>query len=174
MSARWISYSYSLRSNLDCPLCALESEWFAEQTLSIQNGTHPALASNPVLTALDDLSSELDDLILGFRTRLRRIKRTASRAFNSAGHDGVTMDDDDSGPPDITILPVPDDERESVIEQGVPPVLLGRDDMEIQEAMRRLETHEAGTGTSADVLNESAPGAKTDPMAPKEARHVEL
>ena len=84
------------------------------------------------------------------------------------------MDDDDSGPQDTTILPVPDDEREDVIEQGVPPVLLGRDDMEIQEAMGRFETHEAGTGTSADVVSESALGAKTDSMAPKEALHVEL
>jgi hypothetical protein len=133
-----------------------ESERFADEALSIQNGSHPVVPSNPVLTALDDLSSELEDLILGFQTRLRRIKRTAARTFNNTSQDGVAMDEDETAPqPEISILPVPDNrDREGATAQGAPPILLGRDDLEIQQALERLSHGGAAKPSKEAVLND--------------------
>jgi hypothetical protein len=133
-----------------------ESERFADEALSIQNGSHPTVPSNPVLAALDDLSSELEDLILGFQTRLRRIKRTAARTFSNTSQDGVAIDEDETAPqPDISILPVPDHrDREGATAQGVPPILLGRDDLEIQQALERLPHEAAAKPSEEDALND--------------------
>ena len=59
---------------------------------SIQNGTHPSPPINPVATALNDLQSELEDIVVGFETRLRRIKRAGERAFTS--HDSKLKADE--------------------------------------------------------------------------------
>ncbi|KAG6326536.1 hypothetical protein ID866_12553, partial [Astraeus odoratus] len=62
------------------------SNKYADQAVSVQNGTHSAVvAANPLVPIIQDVESELGDIIIGFETRLRRIKRDGERAFNSNG-----------------------------------------------------------------------------------------
>jgi len=117
----------------------------------MQNGTHPSLfVDNPIIPIFEDLESEVHDVVIGFETRLRRIKRDGERAFNSVQKDedkGTTTDPDVE--PEVSILPIPE-EGES--KQGfVPPVIIGRSKEEVLEALGKVEPlQEVSSGPSTD------------------------
>lgn len=122
------------------------SEQYAQEAASIQNGTHPSIAvANPLSPIFQDLESEVQDIVIGFETRLRRIKRDGERAFNNHGN-GIAPREEEKGSnavpdvgtePEASILPVP---RGSAGEPGfIPPVIIGRNQEEVLEALSRVE-----------------------------------
>lgn len=119
------------------------SERYAQEAASIQNGTHPkVVVTNPMDAILADLASEVQDVVIGFETRLRRIKRDGERAFNNYGN-GVAQKEEDKGSivepeveasadPQASILPVPQ-------EGFTPHVVIGRSQEEVLEALGKVE-----------------------------------
>jgi len=114
----------------------------------MQNGTHPSLfVVNPIIPIFEDLESEVHDVVIGFETRLRRIKRDGERAFNrmrTREQQQILMLE-----PEVSILPIPE-EGES--KQGfVPPVIIGRSKEEVLEALGKVEPlQEVSSGPSTD------------------------
>ncbi|KAF8141911.1 hypothetical protein EV363DRAFT_1425921 [Boletus edulis] len=123
------------------------SEQYAHEVASIQNGTHPkVVVTNPMDPILQDLESEVQDVVIGFETRLRRIKRDGERAFNNHGNGGAQKEEDkgSSDEPEVeaeseaSILPMPrEDAREE--QEFIPPVVIGRSKEEVLEALGRVE-----------------------------------
>ena len=75
----------------------IASERYAHEAASIQNGTHTEIVvPNPLHSILADLESEVQDVVIGFETRLRRIKREGERAFNNHSN-GVTQKEEEKG-----------------------------------------------------------------------------
>lgn len=136
--------------------------------MSIQNGSHPSPPINPVVTALSDLQSEVNDVTLGFETRLRRIQRQGDRAFASDKAQDVDKLDVDavadtvketgeSTEPVVSILPVPDQENgkdSEEILQDVSNAILGRGKDEIVDALGRAEHEKAVEGEKAKTSHE--------------------
>lgn len=117
------------------------SENFAQEANSIQNGTHENLImDNPIIPIFEDLESEVQDVVIGFETRLRRIKRDGERAFNSVQKDeekGTATDPERGVGPEVSILPIPE---EGAGEHAyVPPVVIGRSKEEVLEALGKVE-----------------------------------
>lgn len=82
--------------------------------------------------------------MVGFETRLRRIKRNGERAF------GATPDEPDAHEPredeTVSILPIEDDAHKGMEEgesPAAPPVVIGRTPEEIISALDRAAEHEA-------------------------------
>ncbi|TFK52034.1 hypothetical protein OE88DRAFT_1658801 [Heliocybe sulcata] len=122
------------------------SENFTEQAYMIQNGSHPSPPVNPVSAALNDLEAEIKDIVTGFQTRLRGLKRSGARAFGgeSDGADADAPTTPQSPTEGASILPVPDAEKKgAAIADGVPPVpVIGRSKGEVLEALGRVEAQE--------------------------------
>lgn len=117
------------------------SEKFTQEANSIQNGTHENLImDNPIIPIFEDLESEVQDVVIGFETRLRRIKRDGERAFNTVQKDeekGTVIDPERDVGPEVSILPIPE---EGAGGHGyVPPVVIGRSKEEVLEALGRVE-----------------------------------
>ncbi|PSR82591.1 hypothetical protein PHLCEN_2v6024 [Hermanssonia centrifuga] len=138
------------------------SENFAAQALSIHNGTHPSPPINPVIPALEDLQNEVQDVVVGFETRLRRIKRNGERAFGAAPEADSEADDhelhESASDETVSILPIEDDKHKDV-EDGespaVPPVVIGRSKEEILSALdRAAELEEHATSSPEDKYTE--------------------
>jgi len=107
-------------------------EAFKEEGLMIQNDTHPSPLPNPILPSIQDLRSEVEDVIVGFETRLRRIKRNGDRAFAST---------EESQPgPEVSVLPIVPEEQ--VVQEAVPPVLIGKSQ---EEVLQMLDNARVGT-----------------------------
>ncbi|KAF7796835.1 hypothetical protein EIP86_008019 [Pleurotus ostreatoroseus] len=128
-----------------------KSDNFTAHAQSIQDGTHPSPPINPVLPALEDLQNEVQDVIVGFETRLRRIKRNGERAF------GAALDDNDA-PSDetVSILPIEDDAHRDASEgdsPAVPPVVIGRSKDEILSALDRAADLEAQATSASEEKN---------------------
>lgn len=124
------------------------SETFAQEANSIQNGTHESLImDNPVIPIFEDLESEVQDVVIGFETRLRRIKRDGERSFNSVQKDeekvAVTDPERDVGP-EVSILPIPEEGAGERV--YVPPVVIGRSKEEVLEALGKVEPLEESSG----------------------------
>lgn len=139
----------------------IASEQFAHEVASIQNGTHPrVVVINPLSGIVEDLESEVRDVVIGFETRLRRIKREGERAFNNHGNGGAQKDEKGSSAepeveaePEVSILPVPHEGARQ--EQGfIPPVVIRRNKEEVLEALGRADpVSKAGrpeSGSSVD------------------------
>ncbi|KAH0836475.1 hypothetical protein J3R83DRAFT_8084 [Lanmaoa asiatica] len=138
------------------------SEQYAHEATSIQNGTHPkVVVTDPLSPIVQDLESEVQDVVIGFETRLRRIKRDGERAFTNHIN-GVTQKEEEKGTgiepeaepkPEVSILPVP---REGAREeQGyIPPVVIGRSQEEVLEALGKVESvgkaERLGSGSHVD------------------------
>jgi hypothetical protein len=108
-----------------------------QHALSVQNGSHPSPPINPVLPAIEDLQNEVQDVVVGFETRLRRIKRTGERAFGSAPESEARDDPDDET---VSVLPIEDESRKRVDDGEspvAPPVVIGRGAEEILSALDR-------------------------------------
>lgn len=139
--------------------------------MSIQNGSHPSPPINPVLTALSDIQSEVNDITLGFETRMRRIRRQGDRAFASNKAQeverlDVDVDESDgaddatetggSTEPIVSILPVPDkvdkgEEGDEEILQDVSNSILGRGKDEVVDALERAEARDKVKATHEEL-----------------------
>jgi hypothetical protein len=134
------------------------SDNFTEFANSIRNGSHPSPPVDPISSAIHDLQLELQDVIAGFETRFRRIKRNGFRTFDSLP--GDTMEEEENEqvfeshqPPEVSILPIPEDESNTAapILGGEFPVV-GRGKAEVEEAFARAES----------VIDEEHPQDSTD------------
>ncbi|KAH7885768.1 hypothetical protein F5I97DRAFT_1829736 [Phlebopus sp. FC_14] len=127
------------------------SENYAHEAASIQNSTHPtASVANPLIPILDDLELEVQDVVIGFETRLRRIKRDGERAFNN---NGAAQKEEEKGTPvepeiepRVSILPIDREERA----EFVPPVVIGRSKEEVLEALGRVQPQDDEKPSSDD------------------------
>ena len=140
------SRSMKLYSLPQCLMAVVASDNFAHEAASIQNGTHTnGTASNPVVPVIEDIESEMKDIVIGFETRLRRIKRDGERAFNNGNGNGSTPPkEEDKVPapePEVSILPVPDITGNKP-GKVVPPVIIGRSKEEVLEALKKVERHD--------------------------------
>lgn len=93
------------------------------------------MVANPMESIFAELESEVQDVVIGFETRLRRIKRDGERAFNNHGN-GAAQKEEEQGSivepdPEVSIPAVPRDEQGSVI--------MGRSQEEVLEALGKVE-----------------------------------
>ncbi|KIJ20572.1 hypothetical protein PAXINDRAFT_165495 [Paxillus involutus ATCC 200175] len=163
------------------------SEQYAYDAASIQNGTHSdAPAPNPLTPIIEDLESEVQDVVIGFETRLRRIKRDGERAFNNNSQ-GTTQKEEEKGSavepeavPEVSILPRPvppeligEEAREFII----PPVILGRSQEEVLEALGKVEPLDEAKTPSDDPEEASSSlvqEAEVDALTNADILHTEL
>jgi len=119
---------------------------------------------------MHDLQLELQDVITGFETRFRRIKRNGFRAFDSLS--GNTMDGEEteqvSEPhqsPEFSILPIPEDESNPATPiLGSEFSVVGRGKAEVEEAFARAEAvvdKKHSQGSTDDETNGAGPGLVT-------------
>lgn len=99
--------------SLVCPV--LESNNFTDLAMSIQNGSHPSPPINPISDVMQELQAELQDVIAGFETRFRRIKRHGFKAFDSLPSDAIGEEEAEQAiespePPEASILSTPGDQ----------------------------------------------------------------
>jgi hypothetical protein len=93
-------------------LCiVLESNNFAELANSIQNGSHPSPPVNPIRDAMHELQLEVQDVITGFETRFRRIKRNGSKTLDFLPEDTVDEEETEqhiqaSSSPSVSLSPI--------------------------------------------------------------------
>lgn len=123
-----------------------------------QNGTHPSPLSNPVLPSIQDLRAEVEDIIVGFETRLRRIKRNGDRVFASI--------EDPQPEPEVSILPVVTEEQ--IVQEAVPPVLLGKSQ---EEVLQMLDNARIAAGTPQVPAHTASPQEDVDEIV-REAESV--
>lgn len=133
---------------------------------------------------MHELQLELQDVIAGFETRFRRIKRNGLRTFDSLS--GDTMEEESEQvfesdhPPEVSILPIPEDESNPatpILESEFPVV--GRGKAEVEEAFARAEAvmdGEPQQDSTDDETNEVGPGLVTPTAVPPSASliHEEL
>lgn len=139
---------------------------FTELANSIQNGSHPSPPIDPIPSIIHGLQLELQDVIAGFETRFRRIKRNGFRTFGSLS--GDTVDEEDS--PEVSILPIPEDESSI----ATPPLgseftVVGRGKAEVEEAFARAEAVVDGEhlqGSTDDETNGDGPGPVMPTVVP--------
>ena len=116
---------------------SVEHKEFVHEQLSLANGSHPNAYPNPVLDAFQDIQSEVQDITLGFETRMRRIKREGERAF------AEQRSQTEESAPEISILPVVDNgKKEDNAFQEVADAILGRSEEEVADAFSRAEEQE--------------------------------
>ncbi|KAI6044418.1 hypothetical protein EDC04DRAFT_367432 [Pisolithus marmoratus] len=115
------------------------SDNYAEEAASIQNGTHPSiLVVNPLAPITEDLQSEVGDIVVGFETRLRRLKREGERAFNSNGSVQKEEEKGSVSEPEVSILPVPGIDTRERMQTFIPPVIIGRSQEEVLDALKKV------------------------------------
>lgn len=101
----------------------------------------------------------MDDVVKGFETRLRRIKRTGDRAFRAGQTEEADEDEDAPSEPEVSILPVPDvSDVPGATKDGPPPIVIGRGKQEVLDALGKVEAesvtdalpaHDAESGEDA-------------------------
>ena len=157
---------------------------FTDLANSIQNGSHPSPPIDPIPSAMDDLRVELQDVIAGFETRFRRIKRNGFRTFDSLPGDTVDEEEyeqvfESRQPPEVSILPIPEDEPNTATPiLGSEFPVVGRGKAEVEEAFARAEAVMDGEHPqdSTDDENGVGPGLVTPTAVPPSASqlHEEL
>lgn len=111
--------------------------------MSLQNGSHPSSPINPILPVLADLQAEVQDVVVGFETRLRRVKRNGDRAFGAVQGSDVTEDEESDMSRDetVSILPIEEAEKDEPLSGQSPPdihqVVIGRSKEEVVAALNR-------------------------------------
>ncbi|TCD71787.1 hypothetical protein EIP91_003130 [Steccherinum ochraceum] len=117
---------------------------FLELAMTIQDGSHSSPPINPVLPALADLQAEVQDVVVGFETRLRRVKRNGDRAFGAEDGSNENLDDEETDAPadeTVSILPIEQDEKKDPASGQSPPdipqVVIGRSKEEVVAALNR-------------------------------------
>ncbi|KZT09852.1 uncharacterized protein LAESUDRAFT_722002 [Laetiporus sulphureus 93-53] len=163
------------------------SDNFTAQANAIQDGSDPSSPVNPLLKEIENLQSEVQDVVVGFETRLRRIKRTGERALGEGvkPEDSVPEDEEDET---ISILPIEDDEKvQTPADINIPPVVIGRSKEEVMDALSRAAAAEEAaisslqaTEQTSDVeevvhsLTEEENASQGVPTAVPSTAHVEL
>lgn len=94
-----------------------------------RNGTHAEAMDNPLLPALKELRVEVDDIITGFGSRLRRIQRDGERAFSEPNHDQDSPGSKSAEDPTASILPIAN-------EESIPQVTVGKSPEQVAEALK--------------------------------------
>ncbi|KAG9223905.1 hypothetical protein CCMSSC00406_0004479 [Pleurotus cornucopiae] len=179
------------------------SERFSDIARSLQNGTHDASPEDPMLPALEDLRSEVQDIVNAFQARLRSHKQAAAELFDDKpldthGNDvAVEADSDRAQEPDEAQpkLPVsvPSLGSHGIVEgqenrpssDSIPPVVLGRFEDEVVAALGRAAVQADGrsahTESSDDTETSVTDASGTDEKLPLERQttaqvpeHVEL
>lgn len=119
-----------------------ESDNHTRDLLSIADGTHTTPLANPILDAMKELKTEVEEIVTGFETRMRRLNRDGVRSFDGKTPESASASDKEEAPqPEVSILPIPGD----AVEPGVkdtPPVVIGRGSQEVLEALGRVEAQE--------------------------------
>jgi hypothetical protein len=165
-----------------------ESNNFTQLANSIQNGSHPSPPVDPIPSAMHDLQFELQDVIAGFETRFRRIKRNGFKAFDSLPGDTMDEEEAEQGseshqPPEVSILPIPGEESNPATPiLGSEFPVVGRGRAEVEEALARAEAvvdreHSQDVGHSTDdETNGAGPGLVTPTVVPPSVSplHAEL
>lgn len=129
------------------------SENFTAEASAMQDGSSVSPPANPLLKELKALQTEVEDVVLGFETRLRRIRRNNARAFGEAVKEDETDTDDDT----VSILPI-GDKGKAQIPAGidVPPVVIGRSKDEVQAAIERAVGVNGDATSSAQTTDTPA------------------
>ena len=107
------------------------SDSFHEEVLMVRNGTHADAMDNPVFRALKELRVEVEDIITGFKSRLRRIQRDGERAFEAAKFDEAFEAKFPEDSP-VSILPIPE------AEGSIPQVTIGKSPEQVVEALKEV------------------------------------
>ena len=130
------------------------------------------------------LQVELQDVITGFETRFRRIKRNGFRTFDSLSGDVNEEENEEvfesHQPPEVSILPIPEDKSNPTTPiLGSEFPVIGRGKAEVEEALARAEAVVVGEhlqdGTD-DETNGVGPGLVTPTAVPPSSSllHEEL
>lgn len=123
------------------PIICPGSDNFTARANSIQNGTHPSPPINPVIPALEDIQSEVQDIVVGFETRIRGIKRKGERAFEPT-HGGEPETDDVTGDGNGA-REKHEEVRDSAPPVDIPHIVIGRNKEEVMEALNRVAEQHA-------------------------------
>lgn len=98
--------------------------------------------------AFEDIRSEVQDITLGFETRMRRIKREGERAFAQ----DRAEPEQPAPEPEVSILPVTDGgQKEDKAFQKVADALLGRSEEEVVAALNRAEERQAQSASHEEL-----------------------
>jgi len=97
-----------------------------------RNGTHEEALDNPVIRVLRELRTEVDDIITGFESRLRRIQRDGERAFDEANHNEDSSKAKPADDPIMSILPIADGE-------SIPQITVGKSPEQVVEALKEAK-----------------------------------
>lgn len=140
------------------------SERFTSLALSLQNGTHPSPPEDPIVSALDEMQVEAQDVVRGFVTRLNVIMgkgreifgtvpsptpETANEPAGGNGHEEqkqnteVTEEAPEEEEKWVSILPIPTD-TSAPVDEAVDPaqVFIGKSKEQILEALGKAEQGE--------------------------------
>jgi hypothetical protein len=132
-----------------------------------------------------DLQVELQDVITGFETRFRRIKRNGFRTFDSLPGDRMDEEENEQvfespHPPEVSILPIPKDESNPATPiLGSEFPIVGRGKAEVEDAFARAEAVMDGEhpqDSTDDDTDGVGPGLVTPTAVPPSASplHEEL
>lgn len=160
---RVIGSSFTQTTYSSCHFSA--SDNFTALATSIQDGSHPSPPINPVLTALADLQAEVQDLVVGFETRLRRVRRNGERVFGSQDEAPSDAHEDET----VSILPVePDEISQAPVDDHVPPVVIGRSKEEVIQALDRAAEPEGRPSSPEESPSLLEPGLLVEKLAQDE------
>ncbi|KAJ7574381.1 hypothetical protein C8J56DRAFT_979495 [Mycena floridula] len=99
-------------------------EHFDEQVRLLQNGTHPSPPADPVISALDKLQLELNDIIAGFNSKVRTINEKAfAQVFVSPE-------------PQVSILPVVEVKEKGEVDPE--QVVIGKSKVQVEAALKDI------------------------------------
>ncbi|OSD04859.1 hypothetical protein PYCCODRAFT_1465817 [Trametes coccinea BRFM310] len=138
---------------------ARRGENFTAHVQSIQDGTHPSPPINPVLPVIAELQNEVEDVVAGFQTRLRRINRNGARSFGTPDEES-DEEEPVSGDETVSILPIEEsalpEHTQSPADVDVPPVVIGRSKEEVEAALNRVADLEGDKTSSPSDENKAA------------------
>ena len=124
---------------------------------------------------MQGLQLELQDVIAGFETRFRRIKRNGFRTFDSLSEDTMNEEENEQvfeshQSPEVSILPIPEDEsRPATPIFGSDLPVVGRGKEEVEEAFARAKVGMDGEhlqDSADDETNAGEPGLVTPAAVP--------
>lgn len=110
-----------------------------------RNGTHEEAPENPITRTLKELRVEVNDIIAGFESRLKRIQRDGERAL--ANHEEGSSESKPTQDPSVSILPIAN-------EESIPQVTIGKSSEQVAEALKEapLEDWAASKKKPDEVL----------------------
>ena len=107
------------------------SDSFHEEILMHRNGTHGEALGDPIIHALKELCTEVDNVITGFESLLRRIQRNGERAFDAANNSEGSSETKPGEEPAVPIQPVAN-------EEPIPHIITGKSSERVVEALKEV------------------------------------